>query len=445
MVAIKSSTTPRLQSFFADPRKGSWWGKKVLVRYALFAILGFSFGRISSESEDTFILWWTNTGAPDMIDSHHSAPTIIEKSDTVSWSEIKRPICPQTRHLLRVDDDMASLTSAYLEAEKFHYGGGNMKTIEKYLNAQTDKTYEMLNIKFKPKGSDGFLRKTESITQKVHELYKANDVHKRGGYDQRKPPGQWETSNTKYFTKRKDYLDVIEPFNHDRWEAGLGPKFEVCKKMDTIENKKNTYENKFMCSFEELRTDVDNAGEEEVEEQCEMISIGSNGQWGFEETIAKVTNCTTHTFDCTTVGNPRKPDIDSIRFYPYCVSATNMKVEDREYMTYSKIVEQTGMTQAPALFKMDVEGFEFDVMAQMLDEAVTSGTTYLLPSQISVELHYGTRMFDIPWRLRLLQGSEIAMFMGMMYSRGGYVPVNIHLDPGCFPCAELLFLRLFCD
>eukprot|EP00559_Dactyliosolen_fragilissimus_P002512 CAMPEP_0184866304 /NCGR_PEP_ID=MMETSP0580-20130426/21786_1 /TAXON_ID=1118495 /ORGANISM="Dactyliosolen fragilissimus" /LENGTH=291 /DNA_ID=CAMNT_0027365925 /DNA_START=238 /DNA_END=1110 /DNA_ORIENTATION=- len=291
---------------------------------------------------------------------------------------------------------MATLTSTYLKAENFHNGGGNMKTIDKYLNEQMDKTFEMLNIKFKPQDSHVELNKTESITDKLLELYKTNDIHKRGGYDQRKPPGLFETSNTAYLPER-DRLDVIEPSNTlDRWIAGLGPIFEgVCESVDRIGSEKRSYEDKFMCSFEKLWANTDDAGGGQ-KGLCEMISIGSNGQWGFEETITKITNCTTHTFDCT-VQNSHKPDNDSIHFYPYCLSSENKKIEDREFMTYSKIVKQTGMTKAPALFKMDVEGFEYDIMAQILEEAETSGNKELLPSQISVELHYATRMYDIPW------------------------------------------------
>ena len=51
----------------------------------------------------------------------------------------------------------------------------------------------------------------------------------------------------------------------------------------------------------------------------------------------------------------------------------------------------------PALFKLDVEGFEYDVLTQILEEAMASGsgTTDLLPSQISVELLYATIFFVV--------------------------------------------------
>ena len=71
-----------------------------------------------------------------------------------------------------------------------------------------------------------------------------------------------------------------------------------------------------------------------------------------------------------------------------------------------------------------------------------SGSMEMLPMQISVEFHYATRMFDVPWRLRSVTAAEIAMFIGLMYNQGGYVLVkHERIGPGCFPCAELHFLR----
>ena len=176
-----------------------------------------------------------------------------------------------------------------------------------------------------------------------------------------------------------------------------------------------------------------------------MISIGSNGQWGFEETVVANTKCITHTFDCT-VQDPKKPNVDAINFYPYCVANENKEIEGRQFRTYKGIVEAAKLTSPPDLFKMDVEGYEFDVMRQMLVEAHKSGTMDLLPTQVSVELHYATRMYDIPWKMRNLTAAEIALFMGMMYNRGGYVPVYYErFGPGCFHCAEILFVRMFCD
>ena len=52
------------------------------------------------------------------------------------------------------------------------------------------------------------------------------------------------------------------------------------------------------------------------------------------------------------------------------------------------------MTKAPTLFKMDVEHFEFEAMAHILDKAVMYSVAYLLLSHVLVDLHYDTRIFD---------------------------------------------------
>jgi hypothetical protein len=56
---------------------------------------------------------------------------------------------------------------------------------------------------------------------------------------------------------------------------------------------------------------------------------------------------------------------------------------------------------------MDVEGFEYDVLTQMLREASEPGSKNNLPAQISIELHYGTRMYDLAWLKRWRNAGEI--------------------------------------
>ena len=86
-------------------------------------------------------------------------------------------------------------------------------------------------------------------------------------------------------------------------------------------------------------------------------------------------------------------------------------IDCRQHAKYSEIIQITNATKLPNLFQMDVEGFEYFVLRQMLDEARMSGSTEMLPMQISVEFHYATRMFDVPWRLRSVTAAEIAMFV----------------------------------
>lgn len=133
----------------------------------------------------------------------------------------------------------------------------------------------------------------------------------------------------------------------------------------------------------------------------------------------------------------------TVHIYPYCVSHEDKEIDGRQYLTYGSIAKKMNLTQAPDMFKIDVEGFEYDFFSQMLnDESVAR----LLPNQISVELHYATRMYDLEWMVRQRQAGEITMFNGMMYNAGGYIPVvKKHIGPGCDSCLEVLYVRLFCD
>lgn len=79
---------------------------------------------------------------------------------------------------------------------------------------------------------------------------------------------------------------------------------------------------------------------------------------------------------------------------------------------------------------------------QMLND---EDAAYLLPVQISVELHYASRMYDLEWMLRTRQAGEVTMFNGMMYNLGGYVPVHTKYMRGCDACVEVLYIRVFCD
>jgi len=284
-------------------------------------------------------------------------------------------------------------------------------------------------------------------------------------------------------------FDVMEPdTDFQRWKKGLGPIPDLCHHLDLIKpegkSRQQSFEEKFMCSLPITSSnetfaakDSPNNNNKDNEKittttppssSCEMISIGSNGEWGFEENIAKTTECQTHTFDCTLPDHePNKPDISTIHFYPTCIAHEYKKIEEgdniREYLTYAQTVEKAGLTHPPTLLKMDVEGFEYDVLTQMLIDSSphlqqekndTSADTddnnvvmkkEMLPQQISVELHYATRMFDLPWMGRQRTAAEIALFAGMMYNLGGYVMVHAKYIRGCDSCAEVLFVRVFCD
>jgi len=77
------------------------------------------------------------------------------------------------------------------------------------------------------------------------------------------------------------------------------------------------------------------------------------------------------------------------------------------------------------------------------DASRETGMMHMLPMQISTEIHYATRMYDLPWMLRFRQAGELMMFFGVMF-RSGYALVHTENIPGCDACLEVLFVRAFC-
>ena len=108
-----------------------------------------------------------------------------------------------------------------------------------------------------------------------------------------------------------------------------------------------------MCGFDELLKSNKSNDEHQDSgmsinnsnngEECNILSIGSNKQWAFEKEIISRTKCNTHTFDCTTADDPQKPEENRISYYPYCVSDENKNVNDRDFLTYAKVVEKVSM------------------------------------------------------------------------------------------------------
>lgn len=398
--------------------------------------------------------------------SYNDKDEIFNLFDAVKNTINTRPICPYTKHLFT---SIGDLESAFKELEQFHNGGGNLKTIETFLNEQMDPTLKLLGVTFTPNGSNGPIPPEKSTMKTIKKLFAKQDKNKRGGYDQRTIPGTYTSDpNMKALRGQKFYhfFDVIEPDKQARWKKGLGPIPNICRRVDKVYfddggKKMRSLTAKMMCSYpgfnpesSDGKSDVNhsftavefNQNEESNNaSECAFMSMGSNREWGFERSVAQDTNCTAHTFDCTTADSPMKPDADSIHYYPYCISNEYKKIDDREYLTYFDMLQKIGLTKAPDLLKMDVEGFEFDILTQMLDHTEQTNSKHLLPAQISIELHYATRMYDLPWHLRFRQTAEIAMFAGMMYNRGGYVLTNIELFRRCPSCAEVIFVRTFCD
>ena len=164
--------------------------------------------------------------------------------------------------------------------------------------------------------------------------------------------------------------------------------------------------------------------------------------------MQKLSGCVTHTFDCTLKDNSpsHKPQSDDVTFYPYCIGS-NPNAQP-PYLTYERIwdaikVHATKRTKKspppPTLLKMDIEGFEYDVI-----QSILSSDSSIWPEQIMMEVHWATRMVDLPWMPRTRTAAEIALFFGGLFNFGGYIVVHSRTFTGCEPCMEVLLVRAVC-
>jgi Methyltransferase domain len=232
---------------------------------------------------------------------------------------------------------------------------------------------------------------------------------------------------------------VLEPSEGRlKWDVALGPIGPSCSNVIQFGKKEDGDGYKFMC--------MPNNEHETEEKECHVISAGGNDNWKFETALTdKLPHCTTHTFDCTLPngGQPkRKPIRENIRFYDYCLAgASYNETNGRKYLSYVDMLHVAGIVQTPpAYFKIDVEGFEYDIFTSM----IATSPKQLLPSQIQVELHWATRMTGLSWMPRTRSSGELALFAGMMFNGGGYVPVHLDFNPYCTPCMEVLFVQGVC-
>ena len=179
-----------------------------------------------------------------------------------------------------------------------------------------------------------------------------------------------------------------------------------------------------------------------------LFSIGSNDQWQFETTaILNGAFDHVHVFDCTLPGDglpkamPKSIEAH-VTFHPYCLAkkpheepAMDGKPRKR-YTTYESLVRMAGVGSAPELLKMDVEGWEWEVL-----QTITSGPRRQRPRQIAFELHVVTwapKYHIAPpdfWRAKT--PGEVAALMAGLFERG-YLLIDRRDNDECHTCTEIV-------
>ncbi|CAB9503676.1 expressed unknown protein [Seminavis robusta] len=365
-----------------------------------------------------------------------------------------------------------ALENSIAQARLFHTKGGNLKSVQNLLDGNIDATLKKLGATFIPKGMTEE-QGTQDVTQYLKSYY-AQNYDPRGGYG-RPLPGEYKPK-THPLIHGGRLLEVADPTDTiERWDYSLGPKDLDCPNLLRIGETVNG-DTKWYCQPMKTKKNETNKQirrlsamdqDSSRKNDCHIISIGGNDNWKFElEVVTIMPGCITHTFDCTLQnGTPkRKPDRDDIRFYNYCIDGVERKDEHgRHFITYFDIVQKAQLQAPPMMFKIDVEGFEFDVFSSMIQQANSNDEiaiiskpsdganstahhtpSYWLPQQIMVELHWATRMTGISWMPRTRTTAEIALLSGMMYTGGGYMPIFRNWIKYCPSCMEVLFFRMLC-
>jgi hypothetical protein len=230
---------------------------------------------------------------------------------------------------------------------------------------------------------------------------------------------------------------------HDRFNL-LGPVGPPCK--TKLEKYGFGDEEKRVCGLQQLLRSsslekLEQSAEVDEDHECVILSIGSNNQWAFEEDIINKTSCRVETFDCTVAKNLKPPKAlrSRVRLHHLCLSDRNYEVDDRRYVTWSNLLASIKLKKAPTLLKMDIEGYEFPVMKEIIDNGK------FLPFQISMEIHYIRHENNVPVYDRRVSSIELYAFLQYLYTFGGYYLIDRHDNPHCRVCSEVVLAKLNCE
>jgi hypothetical protein len=168
------------------------------------------------------------------------------------------------------------------------------------------------------------------------------------------------------------------------------------------------------------------------------------GNYKFEKAMLEATKCQIHTFDCTYNGKAIHPTRH--HYHKWCIgpdshanssedatpdSTSNDGGKIRVYRSWKNITT-TLRHQAVHLLKVDIEGYEYPLLAEFKHGDV-------LPSEISMELHArGDRQIG----MKPTTSGQLALVFSHLANLGYAAysqEVNV-LAPGC--CSEFTFIRL---
>jgi hypothetical protein len=169
--------------------------------------------------------------------------------------------------------------------------------------------------------------------------------------------------------------------------------------------------------------------------KCLVWSVGSAGDFGFEESIHEELGCEIHTFD---MGDYEHLAPSFVNYHQWGLSAVASVTKNGAFKTLEDSLRELGQLDRKIdIFKIDIEGAEFQVLTPMLQQA----ENYLARNvrQILVEVH--------PLMIRGIGKKEqlklAHTLMMAILENGFYV---YHKEPntfGCYgSCLEIAVVRL---
>lgn len=170
---------------------------------------------------------------------------------------------------------------------------------------------------------------------------------------------------------------------------------------------------------------------------CVIFSMGSEGDFSFEEAVLSSTACKVYTFDCTYAGRSIHAErhvykewcLGKSSKYDMPLQSNSNKARAPEYKSWTSALQELKIANVDAL-KIDIEGFEWSTLDTWQREDN-------LPSQLAIELHFAEpgrpSQRDSTW-------AEMSM-MFLHLANLGYASIsrddNFHGN--C--CSEFTFIR----
>lgn len=193
--------------------------------------------------------------------------------------------------------------------------------------------------------------------------------------------------------------NLIKPFEN-KWKFEFnrvsGPQVPICASFKIFGKKYD--EMKYFCVVNGKRQE---SGEKEDSSSCSAYSVGSFELYDFELEFLRNTNCTVDTFDCTVAGGKVPEEIKNsnrFKFHQVCLSRNNAR--DHQVLTAEEAAigvpikappgynrgpynfsnirglnAHAKRTRGPDYFKMDIEGFEWGVLKNMVRWATIANTS----------------------------------------------------------------------